>query len=295
MIKTFKEVALVLFSAFGFNLIVGIFVKKKDNNDLYKQFISEDLLCDKEFIATLPDSVISKIQNAYDSLNYPVESQAYKDMCISASKKINEKKYEYYYKQMAVNIDCEMQSDCIIKNISKTIEIMPFKKTYKIKNFTIASTISNNVLSDEKTLEIEKVTIDNRTIDVNKDLNFHIKDVVNKHQKRSNFNKELKYSLKKPIELTSQKSTKVQIDYVTRTSLNDKTYFGHLVTPCKKFDFEFSFKPSQNDKYTLYSKAFGFLENADETPISNDRYIVKYNFSNWCYLHNGVAIFIDKC
>ncbi len=90
------------------------------------------------------------------------------------------------------------------------------------------------------------------------------------------------------MKLKSIEDTHLVYKYVTRVPLHDKNYTSRLQFPAKKYRFDFAINDS--DEHLIFSQAFGFKDDASNTKPIPAKNTVHYEFENWLFERDGVAI-----
>lgn len=288
----FKDIFVVVCSIFGTNLLLSLIIQKKAQNDMYDEFLTEDLLKNKKFLKSMDESKRHFLLQTLEKIEYLKDSQVYSELINSVRNKIIKSDYQYYYVSHKTEIVCYIKPQYIEKSIVKTIEVRSFDKSETIKDFAIAK-IALEKINNTPNVEIKELKIDGKTKNVNNCIKYLGSSNTNdSHFVATNYNKCGKYCLSNDITFYNDKSTTIEIVYITRVPLNDKIYTSRLSVPCQEYGFRFRIEDSNTD-YKICAQAFGFQEDA-ETKITNHRNEIIYEMSDWIFSKDGVFVTFDK-
>ena len=101
------------------------------------------------------------------------------------------------------------------------------------------------------------------------------------------------YRLKDNITFYNNRSTTIQITYVTRVPITDVVYSSRLIVPCKKYHFRFKIDDSTTN-YKINAQAFGFQEDAMKNPAGSLKNEVTYEINDWLFPSDGVFVTFYK-
>ncbi len=297
-IDTLKNVLLVidsfLFTSFFSSLLIDI----KNKNSVVSDLLVNDLFVSNEFYDLMTDDNKQKILSALERNIYFNKYNVLEDMYKHTKNTIQDtiEHSEYYFESCTLDAQCDINLSCsfIEKRIIKTVRIKPYKSTHKLSEYPIVSCsyIEN---SSYDPIKIEKLYIGGKRIEINsQNIKPDIEDCDIGLESQCGYNKRKKFIYQRIIDLSSKKATEIKVEYVTKTPISDGVYTFRLMAPCKSFDFDFYFKQG-NEKYSLSPIAFGFVDDANETPnAAEDNSRVKASFDNWIFTCDGVAIVIGN-
>lgn len=293
VLSTLKDVCVVVCSIFGSNFLLSLIIQKKSQNDLYDEFITEDLLQNRKFIKSIPKDNRKILLKSIEEIDFFSENKIYSKLIDSVRDKIAESHYPYYYISHNMDIICSIESNYIEKEIIKTVEIGSFEKCKTIKSFVISKFVLEE-LSGVKNVEIKKLTIN----DENKDIDNCIEYVYNENNDNVylanvNYNKKGLCRLKDRITFYNDKPTKIEITYTTRVPLSDKVFTSRLSSPCKNYHFHFRIDDSVNN-YKIYAQAFGFQDDAMKNPAGSRKNEITYEINDWAFPTDGVFVTFYK-
>ena len=290
-----QSVVVIMMSTFVSAIISGL-ICKKDNNHLYSDLITNDVFASEDFYTALADDNKNMMLKNLEQHLYFGDSKVKADMHSYIRKKLYESigDNDYYYSKCDFNIHCTIYDDHIQKDIVKTMDLLPVsKKQTKLKKLFLVSATYTDINETYGCLKINHVKINGKKVDSkyygskNGDLSgFDEKIGYNKYQKIY-YNKELDLPQKDPV--------KVEIKYTTNTPKTDDIYTCRLKHACRRFSLSFNTDVKDGQKYKLKPAAFGFVDDASQTPNhADDCQSLSIVFDNWMFQNDGVFIAISK-
>ena len=290
ILRTIKDVAIVILSILGTNLMLSLIIQIKSQNDIYDEFITEDLLQNRKFLESMSPEKRKIILKNIEKIDYMADNEVYSDLINTVRDKISKSNYEYYFTFQNTNILCNITNEYIEKEIIRTMKIKSFDKPKTISNFILTKS-SSEPINGVKGIEITKLVI-NGEKQSDKSYEYQEEDNNNVYLKNSQYNKVLKYVLKNDITFYHNKETNIEITYITRVPINDMAYTSRLSVPCKHYEFHFRINGSK--KYKLYSRAYGFQDDASNTPAGSRQNEVNFKIENWSFPTDGVFISFNE-
>ena len=293
--ETIYDISIVVFSATGVSFFMGLFIEKNEKNKLYYEILTNDLLSDKKFIQTLnKDKQLSLINNL-ERINFFGGNETYLAMYNSVRDKISNGNYDYYFTSHSIDVSCSInsQKSYIKKEIIRSVKLRSFEKNKNISNYVITSCSSKKIDDDNvKHFELKSVKINNKNINIKKDIQYSENNEINDYLKNCDFNTSSSYILKNDLKLKNDQDTLIEIKYITRVPLNDNSYSVRLRRPCKEFNFLFRIKDA--NKCNIYSQAYGFHDDARNTPAGAKDNEIKYYFNDWIFPEDGVFLVFSQ-
>ncbi len=289
---TIKDILVVICTILGTNFLLSLLIQKKSQNDLYDEFLTEDLLQNKKFIESMPENNRKILLKYIEKIDYLGDNEIYSELISNVRDKIVNYKYKYYFETNNTSIICTILPDCIEKKITKTYEAKSFKKEELFDEFPFAQS-SLEPIEGRRSIEITSLKINDEIKDVSKFIDYKTKDSENIYHKNSNYTKKIIGFYKDPMKFYSDKTTKVEVVYTTYVPLRDRVYTTRLSAPCKKYDFRFRINDSTK-QYILHSQAFGFQEDATKTPAGCQPNEISYTINDWTFPADGVFITFNE-
>lgn len=295
-LSSIKEVFVVLCSILGTNLIVSVIIEKKSQNDLYDEFITEDLLQNPKFLKSIDKEKRKTLLNSLEKIDYMGENKPYSELVNNVREKIINSDYKYYFLSSKTDIICKICPKYIEKEIIKIVEIKSFNDSYTDENYIITK-IASQKIANKQSIEIKKLVINDFSQDINNDIEYidttTKDDAYNIYYDNINYTIRGHYRLKKPITFYNNITTTIQINYVTRVPLTDKVYSARLSVPCKEYHFRFKIDDSTAN-YKINAQAFGFQDDAMKNPAGSRKNEVSYEMNDWIFPSDGVFITFYK-
>lgn len=273
---------------FWYKFIVKYIIQSKSQNDIYDEFISEDLLQNRKFLQSIGEEKRKLLLRSIEKIDFLGENEVYSELIDNVRDKIVGCQYQIYFTVHNTDIVCSISQGFIEKEIIRTMEIKSFGNNVTFEGFPIAQS-TFEVIDGIKGIEIQRLSINGEEKDLINDLKYSEKDSNKTYHKNISYNKMAGYYLKDDITFTHDKPTRIEVTYITRVPLSDTVYTSRLSAPCKKYDFRFRINDS-NKKYKLYAQAFGFQENAAKNPASSRVNEVTYVMDTWTFPTDGVFI-----
>lgn len=295
-LSSIKEVLVVLCSIFGTNLIVSVIVEKKSQNDLYDEFLTEDLLQNPKFLKSIDKEKRKILLNSLERIDYMGENETYSELVNNVREKIINSDYKYYFISSKIDITCKICSKYIEKEIIKFVEVRSFNESYTDTNFIITK-IASQKINNKQNVEIKKLFINNIPQDIENDIEYFDTtskdDAYDVYYDNINYTRRGYYRFKKPITFYNNNTTTIQIVFVTRVPLTDKVYSARLSVPCKEYHFRFKIDDSSTN-YKINAQAFGFQEDAMKNPAGSQKNEISYEIKDWLFPSDGVFVTFYK-
>lgn len=289
--KTMRDILVVLSSTFGASMLIGIVVTKRDNNNMYEDFVTNELIVSSAFLDKLTPKNKEKILAYIDKKNrktYP-DSSDYIDMISHINEKGRNLSSSMYYSDLSIEIDCEIKDNYIKKVVTRKMKLRTFKKEERLRKFVI-DTHSCEKVENKKSYEIEYLDLVKSTgrislVSMVKSIPI---DISRMESKYCNYNNKIKNELNYTLLLHDTEDTVLEYKYITRVPLSDKSYTSRLKYPAKNFDFKFSIEGG--GEHRIYSQAFGYMNDATNSYISPGPNSINYSFDEWLFEYDGVAV-----
>lgn len=288
ILSTLKDVCVVICSIFGANFLLSLLIQKKSQNDLYDEFITEDLLQNKKFIKSMPEDKRKILLKYIEEIDFLGENKIYSELINNVREKIVNYEYFYYFEKNNTHVVCNILSDCIEKKITKTIEVKSFDEDVTFEEFPLAQSTLEPI-DGRDSIKITNLKINDKPQNVDDVVGYKKEDSDNVYHKNINYKKRVVGFYKDDMIFYRDKITKIEVVYTTYVPLHDRVYTSRLSAPCKKYDFRFRINDSTK-QYRLYSQAFGFQEDATKTPAGCQPNEIAYNINDWTFPADGVFI-----
>lgn len=288
--ETIKSVLLVVISTCGFSLLSGVIVEVNSRNTYLSEIIANDVIGSEEFYNHMDDDIKEKMYEALEAnifANNNITRQMYK----SVRDKLKNSTDKYYYTKCAYSVTCIVHEDYIEKQITRTTSIRSYENRVILNNYKIIE-YSSKMFNGLKSFEKGALKIDGMAISDNDCKEVHDKKTLNLDE-QNEYNCFTIYEYNKKLEISNDKDTTIVMNYITRTSIDDKASTFRVAYPCKEFNLHCSIM--QHDKYRLVGSAYGFLDNADNSTNNSTKSNITIEFDDWIFKHDGATVVIlDK-
>lgn len=298
-LSSIKEVLVVICSIFGTNLIVSVIIEKKSQNDLYDEFITEDLLQNFKFLKTIDKEKRKILLNSLEKIDYMGENETYSELINNVREKIINSNYKYYFMSNKIEITCKICPKYIEKEIIKYIEVRSFNDSYTDENYIITK-IASQKINNKQNIEIKSLFINDISQDIKNDIEYFdtttqkdAYDAYNLYYNNINYTRRGYYRLKRPITFYNNRTTTIRITYITRVPLTDKVYSARLSVPCKEYRFRFKIDDSTTN-YKINAQVFGFQEDAMKNLAGSQKNEISYEIKDWLFPSDGVFVTFYK-
>lgn len=295
-LSSIKEVLVVLCSILGTNLIVSVIIEKKSQNDLYDEFLTEDLLQNSKFLKSIDKEKRKILLNSLEKIDYIGDNETYSELVNNVREKIISSDYKYYFLSNKTDIDCKITTKYIEKEIIKSVEIRSFEDSYTDENYIITK-IASQKIENEPNIEIKKIVINGTTQNINNEIEYidttANDDAYNVYYDNINYTIRGHYRLRNKITFYNNRTTTIQFNYITRVPLTDKVYSSRLSVPCKNYHFRFKID-NFNTNYKINAQAFGFQDDAMKNPAGSRKNEVTYEINDWLFPYDGVFVTFYK-
>lgn len=299
-----SNILLVGISILTTTIITVPLIKVREDNALCNKILSEDVLSSSEIFNNLPESKKLELLKAVECNLYFDNDKVKESMYCSIRDKINykspdkgknksqKKELNYYFDLCDYDIECKLIDGYIEKRITKTIEIRSYENI-RIPNYAL---ITSCFSPDEGTpyCEIESLHINNSEYEVSKCIKPEFSNIVEPLDVRSGYKKQVKYVYNGSLHFSQNKSSKIQICYITRVDEKDIISSFRLGYPCRKYRFKLKLLGDLADKYNISMNAFGFCDDGKNTPNNHNESEVRVSFEDWIFPSDGVAVVLKS-
>lgn len=287
-----KDVLIVLLSILGTNLILSFIIEVKKNNKLYDDFIANDLLCEGKFLKSLEKNQRDKIHKEIEKIDFFENNKIYSNMYDNIKNKIINTNYDCYYENYTADVTCNIKKDegYIEKNEIISFDIYSIDKQKILSNYMLRR-VTTALISNKEAFEWLEIKINGNSIDVKNDVNQRCENVKDGYDRISRYEKIITYTLNKKLSLRQNKPVKIELYSISRTPLNDKVYSYRLKKPTNKFKFRFTIVDLETHK--LHLSAYGFQDDARDTPFRSLKNGVVCELKDWIFVNDGVVVSFD--
>ena len=291
------DVLLVSISVLGTNLLLSILIETKSKNAMFTDFMANDIIASPEFYNNLSDKSKRKM---LDALTLSTDLKGNADMLKmtkTVQQKLLEIKKDYYFENCDFNVSIEDKGPYFEKTITRQIIICPYADELQIDNFSFVKVC---ILEDPAikpfTWSSIKISDSHSCINVNvhSDIEEQELKTTNDISQKNGYNFAKEYLYKKPIKIKkdSQHLTTISLSYIIRCPKNDIFSTYRTAAPCKNFSVKCTISPIE--KYKLYTGAFGFMDDAKNSPNNNLDHEINISLKDWAFAEDGVAIAIHE-
>lgn len=287
--KVIRDIAIVVSSTFGVNLLLGLCITKHDKNKAFEEFFHDEIILSPKFYEKLdPEEKMRMLQGLELEFYYNGNSTL-RDMCKASREKIISVKEKYYYDNCEYTVKVSDQGSYFEKDIVHNISVMSYTEKATLSNFRIAS-ITNNTIAGMKVCEITGVTLNG--VDVFK----HCKPKETIMHNSSNGQiqeKETALYYNKKLHLSCSKPQNFVIHLTTRCPKDDITSSFRASVPCRSFCVDYTMEHSEIPsckKYELVTHTFGCCEHANDFSTAKYPNNAKIKFTNLILKDDGVVV-----
>lgn len=295
----FKDIAVIIASTFAVSLLIGLLVEKNSKEDFYVDLI-KDTISSKTFSQRLSSEekaeVFKNINKNFRCNNNEALYNIYSDF----EKRFVEQSFlesGYYFDECKYDISCKVEKEYIEKECTKTIYFNSYCDK-KIVNELVLGGYSNKLVANKKSFELKSLTINGVTLSKHEVSKCVHEEIIKPDEEsgpllvtRNKYNSKTICKYTKKISLNSSKPFVISYNYITRTDISDNALTVRCSRPCKKFAVNFKIK---NKDYDIKAIAFGFIDQAGDTPNTSDKQSVSVEFRNWILPEDGVVVLINK-
>lgn len=272
--------------------LTSIFIERRDKNNIIEDVIVNDLFTSESFINKLDEEKFNNLLSSLESKKHFSNNKIKAEMYAAIREKLNNAPLDgkpLYYEKCSYDINCKEYATHIEKEFIKTIKVKSLNGKFREKKFILLS-IASCPIDGVETSEIKSFKIDGKNIDLKYIQKQSYKvDAMNVKQ---GYDEGTKYIYDKPIDFSVHNIKTIEIEYITRTPIDDGSYSCRLPYPCKSFNFKFSL---DSKNYKINPIAFGFIDDAKDSPNRpRDRKNVTINFEDWIFPLDGVCVFLEK-
>lgn len=285
LMKTFRDIMVVIVSILGVNLLTSALVDVKSRNSLVSDIMLNDVIAAPEFYATMDEKRKVEMYNAIERslfFKYDITQQMYADI----REKLKESIEDYYYTECEYSVSCDVHDNYIEKEVTNTRKIRSYDSRTTAKDFCIGSFSSKQIAGlmpyEIKSIEINGKKLQTEEYSLQPDAAIGYLDEQNEYDSAIN----CIYSDK--ISFSSTRDTTIIIHYVTRTAIDDRISTFRVKCPCKKFSLYYAVK--QHEKYRLVVDAYGFLDDAEHSTNNMSKSNITISFSDWIFKLDGVSV-----
>lgn len=293
-----SDVLLAVISVFGATIVSTILIDVKSKNTLHNEIIADEILTSKDLYGYLEDDTKKEINKYLESQLY------YKDNKILTlmGENIREKictflEQEYYYSYYSAIVNCKIKDGNFYKSIKKTMRLKSYKDKCSLQELELVRNVCNGDDGISKIIDGSvSVKIDNKNIE-SEEITIDYQQAEDGIERQSGYNKKTIYRLKRPLEIYSNKETKVEVQYDLCISGKDNFMGIRLPVASKEthFQFHLSSENNEHNKYKVVPCGFGFDNNASDTPnVVDDNYNVNMSFNEWIFPKDGWVVVVQE-
>ncbi len=280
-----KSIVVVLTSIVGTTLVTGFLIEKKSRNEIFTEALLDELAFSPENHERSRKKLLALLERDFYFAGNEKKREVYQSIIKRSSTAL-----QHIYSTDTHNvIHCTIYPDRIEKEIIREISLRSYEETWEEKGFKLAEQVVKP-FSGRSTLNIEEVSIDEE-IKSSDDY-----EIVESPVSTGGLDEKNEYSIrrvyryKKPLYLSNKKDTKIVVKCKTTVPPDDFMYCVRMQRPCKSYQLEFHVKDSQGRDCCLSAHAFGFCEDAINTPNMSDPSYVSVRFRDWIFYKDGVCI-----
>lgn len=282
-----KNILLVGVSVFLSSLVSSSLIEKENLNKTCYNNIIDGMLVNDNFYKYVEKDTKKLLLDGLENNLYPSKNEVKKAMLQKIREKLLSENEDFYYEDCQATVSCQISNDRIIKSIKRIIKIRSYNGDKKIDKFKFAATMLEDIPGCT-CFEIQGITLNDKTLKNGIDYSVEREAVKNSLHKKGGYN--IKYSCKskKPIKISQNQNTTIEINYTTIVKKSDIVFTLRVKEHCKKFSLKF--KIANTEKYNIFTDAFGFLDDAKKTLNSDDSNDISIEFNDWIYRGDGVSL-----
>ena len=280
-----KSVVIVLTSIIGTTLITGFLIEKKSRNEIFTETFLDDLSLSEQEHEKNRKKLLALLERDF----YFGGSRKKREVYQSIVERGNKALQHIYSTKTYNSIRCTIYPDRIEKEIVREIWLRSYEDTWEERDFRLADQVVKP-LDGISTLEMVEVTVNGETRGAD-DYELVEKPVSGGGLNQKNaYSTHKIYRYKRPLFLSSKKDTKIVVKCKTTVPPDDFTYCIRMQRPCKEYRLDFRVKDDRGRACGLSAYAFGFCEDAINTPNDSDPSCVSIRFEDWIFYKDGVCI-----
>lgn len=293
-----KDASIVVFSTFGVNLLLGLCIERKQRNNAFEDFFSNDFLESNNFNDMVP---IDKQEKIYKKYQLEQIFNGKNDVCTMADflqYKLCSNLLDYYYEKCEYHTYCEEIGGLLKKTFVKSIKVSPLDNSSTIKEFEFFSMYTKKIAGKDH-LTITSVCLKNDknsdTIELKENMDYYVKKsekIDETLKKKNGYNSHCRcYLSENTVTTMLDKDLSLEIRWYCYEDLNDclsSTY--RVKVPCKDFTLEFTAPVN----YEVLPNAFGFIDRSQKATNSEQPNIAKIQFDGWIFPDDGAIINLKK-
>jgi len=304
-----RDLFTVLASVVGSSLLFGVLIQKRDQNNLVDELIANEVLLSDFIVKNIPTD---KATSLYEKLirkipateaaplvttlerdnvfrGYRAPSEMMEKIRNKLLESIEEK---YYLDECAFIVRVVPRPDCFEKHVLKSIEVRSYEDI-RFPDFPLGN-ISTMVMPGRPPSSIvTSLMINGKSIDLKSDLTSIPIKATEPLDRFQGYTEKMCFCYNKPLNLSPQKSCRIEIQYMVRTPLEDLFASYRVPVPCRSYSLHYSVAEAAG--YSLNAAAFGFSDNALETPVMDGiRHEVLIRLNNWIFGRDGAAVSMTK-
>lgn len=290
--KRVSECSLVVFSVSASSIISTFLIEKRNSNKIIEEFFVSDFFTSDKFLDLIEPEQRYETLKLLEKKVYFNECEERSAMYTAIKNKILNPVFEHdlIYNSYDIDVSCNVKENYIEKRIVRNTSVRSAKKHENISNYVLLSVCSCDI-EGRNPVTITRLTIDGETINVNL-LEKKETDYNNALDHKKGYIKKIDFIYKRSLHFSNKKSVNITMEYETCCPIYDKAYSCRMPYPCKKFDFKYDIT---NEDYRLIPYAFGFIDDANNTPNRTDnKRRVSIRFEDWIFPLDGVCVYIEK-
>ncbi len=277
-----KSVVIVLTSIIGTTLITGFLIEKKSRNEIFTETFLDELAFSGQEHEKNRKKLLALLERDFYFGGSRKKQEIYESIIQRRDKALQ----NYYLTKSEHQITCTIHPDRIEKEIVRVIWLRSYEETYVEKNFVLAG----QVVSPYSTLTIQEVIINGEARSPSDYECMEDSKSVGSLDQKNAYLKRRSYYCKQPLHLSNRRDTKIIVKYKTTVPPDDFTYSLRVRQPCKEYRLDFHIVDSQGRDCCLSAHAFGFCEDAINTPNDSDPNRVIIQFEDWIFFNDGICV-----
>lgn len=295
-ISIFCDVLLAVLSVLCASIAGSFLIEVRSKNRLHKEILADEILTATDYYDHMPVERKREICKHIEASTLFNGNENLSDISETVKNKIIElKKDQYFFSSYSAIMTCNVQDDKFVRKVSKTMYLNSYKEKYKLKGLELAKNIYNN---DNGNSGIRRETFVLKINDIKRNDFEVIKgDVEDDIARKSGYTKKTVYKLKKPLKLSSNTWTKVEIEYEVVVDRKDTLFVVRLPVASKFTEFQFGLTSENGEHKALkiVSQAFGFVNDASSTHNSSmDPEYINMKFTEWVFPQDGWVVEIQE-
>lgn len=283
-IAVLKDIAIVVFSTFGVNLLISFCIEKNGKNKAFEEFFAEEIISAPDFYKSLNFEDKQKMITALELENYYNGSLIKKEICDHTREKIIENTKNYFFADCFYNVTVEDKTDFFEKTVIYSFSVKPYDRNTTIKDVALAQ-VTNKKIAGLDIVKINSIQYNGNDITKKcKAVNLNLNE---RFGEKKDFDNVTKIVYDERIKLSKDGVAKFIVNLTTRCPKDDITSSFKATAPCERFGVSYRIN---SNKYKVKAYAFGVCKQAENSSAKETPNEANIKFSDWIFTDDGVVV-----